>query len=44
MDLKNIVSKSYELRKKIIDIIYKSGKGHLGGASIAVDGGESSSY
>ena len=29
---------------KIIDIIYKSGKGHLGGASIVVNGGESSSY
>tara|TARA_B100001179_G_scaffold220264_1_gene194592 strand:- start:1188 stop:1997 length:810 start_codon:yes stop_codon:yes gene_type:complete len=37
MDLKNIVSKSYELRKKIIDIIYKSGKGHFGGALSCID-------
>jgi len=37
MNVKNIVRKSYELRKKIIDIIYKSGKGHLGGALSCID-------
>ena len=37
MDLKNIVSKSYELRKKIIDIIYKSGKGYFGGVLSCID-------
>ena len=37
MDYKHIIRKSYELRRKIINIVYKSGKGHLGGALSCID-------